>query len=100
MALCFYPIKLRISASNFCGFLNREKHKMREALNIIIWPWLLWLILVIFHKFSVNRSAPTVRDSLCIVFRLGLLCAILMELIYVAVNTYSGYALYSTDHMM
>ena len=60
---------------------------MQEAINIIIWPWFLWLILVMIHAVFWKSISKTL-SGIYIGLRLGLLCAILMELIYVAGNVY------------
>lgn len=60
---------------------------MPVGLDIIWWPWWLWLGLVTIHTFLLKKI-PSNFGGIYTGFRLGLLCAILVELIYVAVGVY------------
>ena len=52
---------------------------MLTALNIAIWPMLIWIGLVICHPFVLKPG--TTQEALWRGFRLGLLDAVLLELL-------------------
>lgn len=54
---------------------------MLTALNIVMWPMLIWIGLVICYPFVLKPG--TIQEALWRGFRLGLLYAVLLELLWV-----------------
>ena len=55
---------------------------MQPTIDMIIPVWWLWLGLVFVHTVFADREALTLRDHLLTTFRVGLLVATLVELLW------------------